>query len=389
VLEAVEIGAVRASTGGLLLSGQAGGTVAGALTWSLGGRDVAGRADVPFVIEVEGRGLLAVRGGRKIAIGIYAYVVDGEGRVVDHLAQGLVLEPEMYRQPILASGLKFVGRFNLEPGAYTLRVMVQNDRTGDYFMSWSIVTLADVDDPSPQLLPPLFPDPDTPWVVARQRGEAFMFDVLTGAGTFPAARPTLVENQPAEVYLGGGGWDEAAVVQIRIVNEIGRIVSEPLARIIEPARGDFQFRRIALTPVDLPPGEYSMTVTLADPGGGETLRRATRLAIVAEGTRRGWVGAGDSAADDHPGTTVVGAQSAKKLHKKEIRTAYRQALGPLGDGDAATARHRVAELERGATADASRKALRSLHEAEVEEARAMAKVDPACLMPMALLHRDL
>ena len=58
-VEAVEIGAVRAQTGGLLLSGQAGGTIDGALVWSLAGRDEHGRAGVPFVIEVDGGGLLS------------------------------------------------------------------------------------------------------------------------------------------------------------------------------------------------------------------------------------------------------------------------------------------------------------------------------------------
>ncbi len=160
VLEAMEIGAVRANTGGLLLSGQAGGDVEGALTWSLAGRDESGRVDVPFVIEVDGGKLLEGRSGRRMAIGIYAYVVDGEGRVVDHIAQGLVLGAEAYRDQISGSGLKFVGHFVLDPGDYTLRVMVQNNRTGNYFMSWSILTLPTAEDLSPQLLPPLFPDPD-------------------------------------------------------------------------------------------------------------------------------------------------------------------------------------------------------------------------------------
>ncbi len=149
VLEAVEIGAVKAQIGGLLLSGQAGGDVEGALIWSLAGRDEFGRVDVPYVLEVDGGKLLEGRSARRMAIGIYAYVMDGEGRVVDYIAQGLVLSSETYRDRISSSGLKFVGRFVLDPGDYTLRVMVENSRTGNYFMSWSILTVPAAEDLSP------------------------------------------------------------------------------------------------------------------------------------------------------------------------------------------------------------------------------------------------
>jgi tetratricopeptide (TPR) repeat protein len=389
VLEAVEIGAVRANIGGLLLSGQAGGDVEGALTWSLAGRDESGRVDVPFVIEVDGRALLEGRSARRMAIGIYAYVVDGEGRVVDHIAQGLVLDSEAYREKISLSGLKFVGRFALDPGDYTLRVMVQNNRTDKYFMSWSILALPTAEDLSPQLLPPLFPDPSTTWTVARQNGENVAFAGENGRGILPAAKPTLVENQPAEVYLGGGGWDEGAVVEIRILNEIGRTVFEPLVRFADPPLGDFQFRRIDLAPVDLPPGEYSFLVTLADENGGEVLRRATRLTVVREGETRGWAGAGEPAIVAGTSASVAGSEAGQKLNKKDIRAAYRLALRPLGEGDAVTARQQVAALERRLVESPSRTALLSLSEAELAEAKALAKANPACLMPLALLHRDL
>ena len=159
VLEAVEIGAVKASTGGLLLSGQAGGDVEGALTWSLAGRDASGRVDVPFVVEIDGGTLLGGRIGRKMAIGIYAYVVDRDGRIIDFIAQGLLLDRDAYRDKIVGSGLKFLGRFSLEPGDFTLRVMVENSANRSYFMSWSILNVPSAEDPSPRLLPPLFPIP--------------------------------------------------------------------------------------------------------------------------------------------------------------------------------------------------------------------------------------
>jgi tetratricopeptide (TPR) repeat protein len=388
-LEAMEIGAVKARTAGLLLSGQAGGTVDGALIWSLSGHDEDGRVEVPFVIEVDGGTLLAGRVGSRIAIGIYAYVIDGDGRIVDHIAQGLVLDPEPYRDRIVGSGLKFIGRFALESGDYTLRVMVQNIETDNYFMSWSVLTLPAAGDPEPQLLPPLFPDPDTPWIVVRQNGEEATITVGGEAEVLPAARPALVENQPAEIYLGGGGWDPAALVEVRIIDELGRTVSEPLVEFSGTPTGDFQFRRGVLSPVDLPPGEYSMIVTLADEKASEVLRRAMRLTVVRDGELKGWARVVQP--DLTPGATETpeDREEAQKVSKKEIRAAYRRALRPLGDGDAVTARRMVAEFERRATAVPSRTAVSTMSEAEFAEAKAVAKANPICLMPLALLHRDL
>lgn len=390
VLEAIEIGAVRASIGGLLLSGQAGGDVDGALIWSLAGRDESGRVDVPFVIEVDGRALLEGRSSRRLAIGIYAYVVDGDGRVVDFIAQGLLLNSEASRDRIGSSGLKFVGRFALDAGDYTLRAMVQNNVSGNYFMSWGILSVPAAEDPSPQLLPPLFPDPENSWVVARQKGQRPTFGFGAGAGILPAAKPTLVENQPAEVYLGGRGWDESGVIEIRILNKIGRTVFEPLVRLADPPYGDFQYRKIALSPVDLPPGEYSLVVTLSDENVGEVLRRATRLTVVREGEARAWAEAGEAAIVAGTSISSEDSEAYRKISKKDLRAAYRRALRPLGEGDAVAARQQVAELERRAVAgSSSRTALSNLSQAELAEAKALAKPNPTCLMPLALLHRDL
>ena len=79
----------------------------------------------------------------------------------------------------------------------------------------------------------------------------------------------------------------------------------------------------------------------------------------------------------------------RKLKKKDIRAAYRRALRPLGDGDPVAARQRVAELERLVVTGPSRSSLAILSEAELAEAKALAKANPTCLMPLALLHRDL
>ena len=389
VLETVGIGWVKAQSGGLLLSGQAGGSVDGALVWSLSRRDADGRVEVPFAVEVDGAALLAGDVGRRRFIAFTAYVVDGDGRVVAHIARGLVLDPSVDQKTVIESGLKFVDRVVLAPGAYTLRAMVENNRTGAYFMSWTTLAVPVSGEMNPQLLPLLFPDRDTPWVLVRKPGGELTFALGGGTEILPAALPVLEENQPVEIYLGGGGWGEGAMAEVRFVNDVGRTVAEPVVNFLESPVGEFQFRRAVLPPLDVPPGEYNVVVTLADEQTTEILRRSTRLIVVAEGRERRWAGAGDP---DHSGTVMKrpgGTTTPEKINKKEIRSSYRQALGVLGSGDEATARRMVAELERRVAASPARNAVPALSEAELAEAMALAVQDPTVLMPIALLHRSL
>jgi tetratricopeptide (TPR) repeat protein len=388
VIEAFEVGAVEARTGALLLSGQAGGDVDGALTWSVSHRDEGGLVTVPFVVEVDGRSLLEGRLGANIVVGLYAYVVDDDGIVVDHIAQGIVLETEDYAAPIRGSGLKFIGRFVLPPGDYALRVMVRNQRTRAFFMSWSLMTLLSGEDPSPQLLPPIFPDDDAGWVVARQSGTAAVVELGDGAAIVPAARPVLLEDRSLELWLGGGGWDENARVGVRLLNDLGRTVSEPVVTFAGPSVGDFAFRRATLTPVDLPPGTYTLVVTLSDDQESQVMRRGLPVVVANNERVATWVAAKQSSSTSRV-APVANPEQVPKLSKKEIRRRYRRALAMLGEGDVVAARREVGALERQVNADPSPKAISNLGEAEYAESKALAKKEPQCLLPMALLHRQL
>ena len=390
VLQARNVGAVKAQSGGLLLSGQAGGSVDGALVWSLSSREADGRVEVSFAVEVDGAALVGTPGERRTFIGLSAYVVDGEGRIAAHTAQGLVVDQPDQRDRIRQSGLKFVGRFVVDPGTYTLRVMVENLRSSEYFMSWSTLAVPDSGEAGPQLLPPLFPDPDAPWVLVRQDGGEIAFPLGDGIEILPAARPVLVEGEPSEIYLGGS-WGESAVVEIRVVNDSGRTVSEPVVEFSGPAVGDFHYRKVVLPPLDLPPGDYSLIVTLADEPSAEILRRATRLMVVREGERERRLRTvpSDAAGAEQEAGAGPQEEASRRIKKREIRTAYREALIPLSREDGVTARRMVADLERRALAGSPRKALADLREAELAEAMLLAAEDPDALMPVALMHRAL
>lgn len=387
-VEAFEVGAVEARTGALLLSGQAGGDVEGVMIWTLSHRSADGLAKVPFVVEVDGRSLLAGHVGADIVIGFYAYVVTDDGVIVDHIAQGLIMESDIYGDDIVNSGLKFVGQTALPPGNYALRVMVRNQRTGSFYMSWDLLTLPSVDDQSLQLLPPLVPEPGREWTVARQTGVEALVTLDDEARISPAARPVLLADRPWEVWLGGGGWEENTNIAVRIVNKLGRTVSEPIVFREGPTVGDFAFQRVTLSPVDVPPGTYTLVVTLSDDVANQVLRRGLEIVVADDGGLTTWVAARKRESVGQP-AIVTQEEPLPRLSKKKIRAGYRRALIVLGGGDMLAARRQVATLERQALADPSQRAVSDLGESEYAVSKDIAKKHPECLMPMALLHRDL
>jgi tetratricopeptide (TPR) repeat protein len=387
-IEAFEVGAVEARTGALLLSGQAGGDVDGAMTWTLSHRSVDGLATVPFVVEVDGPALVAAHVGADIVIGLYAYVVDDNGVVVDHIAQGLVLQSDVYRDDIVASGLRFTGQTTLPPGNFALRVMVRNQRTGAFFMSWDLVTLPSVEDQSLLLLPPLVPESGGEWTPVRQSGVESLVTLGDNARISPAARPVLLANRPWEVWLGGGGWEKNANIGVRIVNKLGRTVSEPIVSREGPVVGDFAFQRITLSPVDVPAGTYTMVVTVSDDEANQVIRRGIGFVVADDDELTTWVAARRTESFARP-ASVIHEDPVPKLSKRKMRAGYRRALVVLGGGDALAARQQVAALERQVLADPSQRAISDLGESEYAVSKDIAKSCPQCLMPMALLHRDL
>lgn len=387
-IEALDLGAVEARTGALLLSGQAGGEIEGALVWSMTGHGPEGRAEVPFVVEVDGEELLRNSRGRRLMLGVFAYIVGDDGRVVDYLAQGLILEPELYAATIARTGLKFVGRFQLDAGSYALRVMVRNQETGAFFLSWSLVDVPAADDSAARLLPPLFPDPVSGWLVAAQGGGVATVAVGPGRTVLPAARPMLAENRPAELFVNDHGWGADVRVGVRIVNEIGRTVAEPVSELGPAPDANAGLRRLTLSPVHLPPGAYTLILTLDENAGGELLRRAIRVVVVAEHDLRAWATTPGAAGSDTAEATGGGEQ-APRMRPRELRDAYLEALSTLAAGDAHGASLALAGIERRALSDPTPKALRELTDTEQEVVKKLAATDPASLAPVALLHRDL
>jgi len=400
-VEAISIPGLEASSAALLLSGQSGGAVNGAVLWSLGTGDAGVGAEgqelmvkVPYVIEVDGTTLLGGHTDSRIAVGVYVYLLSDTDRIVRHVAHGVVLEMDQYREPLLRSGLRFLGAVDLSAGAYSMRVMVRNHRTGRFYLGRTEIDIPMADETVVTMMPPIVRDQKDIWVVARQNGLTPDGGWLSveGRTTLPTARPLLVGGRDTDIVLAGTGWSAASTLAAQLVDVQGRIVDEPtleLGQDIGRTPGGGVFYSAKLAAVDVPPGEYRLLLTAIDDEQGEGDSRNQEVVVAEEGGGPVW------ASDRLTADRRVGAESSRtfdpeaKIKRKEIRQAYVQALTLLADGEDVAARRMVASFERDVMARSSARLMTEMKAIERKEAMRLQKKNPYCAAPISLLHRQL
>lgn len=160
-IEARTLGGLPTQAATLLVQGGRGGQLALApLAVPMAGR-------VPLLVELEGTSLLSDREGETLRLELYAYALTPDGRVAGFLTQGFRLDLSEWGEALFDSGVKFVGHLELDPGEYSLRILVMDPDDGRY----GLRTLP-VDVPGPQaparLLSPLFTEPAGAWILVRE-----------------------------------------------------------------------------------------------------------------------------------------------------------------------------------------------------------------------------
>jgi hypothetical protein len=153
-------------TAGQVLAGEEGGQVrASVMTATIPGDNET--ADVPVVIEIDGRSLLHLHQGNDLPAEIYVYALNAKGQVSDYIAQTLTLDMFKVEAKLLQSGLKFYGHLELPPGSYKARVLVRNGRTGFHGLRVVPLEVPSFAGAGP-VLPPFFPEAKGEWLVVRE-----------------------------------------------------------------------------------------------------------------------------------------------------------------------------------------------------------------------------
>ena len=236
-----------------------------------------GKAYVPVVIEVEGASLLAGAKDGKVPADIFVYAFDSAGRIQDFFSQAIGLEVAKVGAALRQSGLKFFGHLDLPPGEHSVRALVRNSATGASGLEVVAVSVPDLAQASPVLLPPFFPEPAGKWLIVREAPRAgdreVPYPFMLGDEPFiPASRPVLETGREARLSLVGYHLRQGRIeAQVRILTADGREAGEGgLARVERLGRGQDGADRLAASfapPPGLKPGEYLLMITLTDPQG--------------------------------------------------------------------------------------------------------------------------
>ncbi|HEY0514699.1 MAG TPA: VWA domain-containing protein [Thermoanaerobaculia bacterium] len=238
------------------------------------------RAYVPVIIEAGGKSLLNGHTGKKIDVEFYTYVSDLQGQMRDFFTQRVALDLDKgkSRQALLEGGIKYYGHFDLQPGAYNVRVLVRNAETGRTGVQTMRVTVPTYDQAQPVLLPPFFMEEHQKWLMVREQGAntlqgsvIYPFTV-SGEPYVPAARPVLHGPKPARLCLVAYNLGKGAVhVDGKVVAADGKLSpAGKLENVERTATGIQGLDKLVATfdPAGLNAGDYVLKVAVTDPVTG-------------------------------------------------------------------------------------------------------------------------
>jgi VWFA-related protein len=262
-----------------------------AAPFSLGGA----KAYVPVVIEVDGATLLAGKQDAKLPVEIYIYALDQNGSIQDFLTQTIGLDLTKVDAPLRQSGLKFFGHVDLAPGTYSVRTLVRNGTTGATGLRVTALKVPAYASGEAALLPALFQEAPGRWVPVRENPKQgqppppYPF-MLKEQPYIPASRPVLTPGQDSRLVLVGynlkpGDWK----AQVRVVAADGKEMPGGAFKVVdkEVGSGAGPSRLLAtFQPPALPPGNYSLRVTLTD-GAGQAETSTAQFAVGGAGARGG------------------------------------------------------------------------------------------------------
>jgi VWFA-related protein len=257
-----------------------------AAPFALGGE----KAYVQLVIEVDGPSLLAGKQDAKLPVEVYIYALDQRGSIQGFLTQTVGLDLTKLESPLRQMGLKYFGHVDLPPGTYSLRTLVRNGTTGASGLRVTPLTVPAAGQAA--LLPALFQDAPGRWVPVRENpkeGQQLPYPfMLKNQPYIPASRPVLTPGQESKLVLEGynlqpGDWK----TQVQVMAADGKEVPGGAFKVVdkEVGGGAGPTRLLAtFQPPALPPGSYSLRVTLTD-GAGKAETSTAQFAVASSVVR--------------------------------------------------------------------------------------------------------
>jgi len=235
-------------------------------------------AYVPVLVEVDGPSLLQGKQGPQLPVEIYIYALDSTGAIKGFITQTFGLELTKAEPMLRQGGFKFFGHLDLPPGDWSVRVLVRNGATGALGLRSETVSVPDLAQAGPVLLPAFFPEAQGRWLIVReaprQGDREVPYPFMAGEEPYvPASLPALVPGRPAKVSLAGyhlrpGELRAEARILTADGREAGTGAIAGLQRLGPTPNGSESLAGTFAPPAGLTPGEYVLMVVLTDAAGG-------------------------------------------------------------------------------------------------------------------------
>ena len=231
----------------------------------------SGKAYAPVLIEARGVDLIGGLEQGTVPLQVYAYALDEHGIVRDFFVRAMGLDLAQAGAALRQTGLKYWGHFDLDPGSYSVRVLIRNDATGHRALT---TALLEVPGESPTLQPPLFPEQPGKWVLLREeeseqrRDVAFPF-LRSGEPFIPAVRPEVTAGGETPVSLVGANLGPGPVsVRTQVFREDGEQVADGGEIVLAPGAqagsGLSQLSGVFAAGKKLTAGDYILSVVVTD-----------------------------------------------------------------------------------------------------------------------------
>lgn len=385
---------VDAGAAALLMSGQSGGQVDGAVIWTpVGAGGEASRTSVMVVVEVDGRGLVEGSVRMPVPIEIYGYLLDGSGSTIEHIAEGVLVEGCRQVRAVREGGLRFVGAVRAPAGRSSLRIIVRNRETRRFFLARRDLEIPGDEPAAFSLVPPLVASAGGGWVATGRLSSdpAAPHPRVPGFEGLPSGMPVWRSREPLELLLGSTAPGGEPQLKAQLADGAGVLLADPELTVGPEAGqvGSVVFRRATVSAADVPPGEYRLTVVLSDRESGETVSQALPVVIHDVAEVEAWIDPRAPRAARPPSPERLDAGPSEGPSAESLRGAYLEALRLWSRDDAIAARRSLAEIERPPAGVDPGKRWRQLFTEERLVVLALAKQRPDTVMAVAMLHRDM
>ncbi|MEM1250043.1 MAG: hypothetical protein AAGK22_26980, partial [Acidobacteriota bacterium] len=172
-------------------------------------------AYLPVIIEIDGNSLLAGHDEPQLPVEFFTYVTDDKGEMQDFFTQLVTLDLSTRRDAFAATGVKYYGHLELDPGEYLIRVLARNARTGRTGVQTASVSIPEFGEREPKLLPPFFLEEMGKWFLVREQASEYSKTrvypfTVNGEPYVPAALPEIAAGSEADLCLVAYNFDQTS-----------------------------------------------------------------------------------------------------------------------------------------------------------------------------------